>query len=157
MKHYVRILSGESIDDGRNEACGNGDRGANAYFPRRGVSEEFDVLHGLPQFVERDEAALEQCTPVNCGLDTLWATVEETNTERVFHVGDRLRYRRLRHRELRGSLSHAAAPSRGKQHIQIPQLEVTAETLLIPVHGFAHEEKLWAHRVLLLRDYGAIG
>src|SRR5713101_1793279 len=101
MKHNVRILSGEPIDDGRNEARGNGDRGANAYFPRRGVSEEFDVLHGLPQLVERDVAAIEQRAPINRGLDTLWATVEETHTECVFHVGDRLRYRGLRHRELR--------------------------------------------------------
>jgi len=39
----------------------------------------------------------------------------------MLHVGDRLRNRRLRHRELNGGLRHAAALRDGKQDVQVAQ------------------------------------
>jgi hypothetical protein len=37
----------------------------------------------------------EQCLAILRGLDALWAAIEESDPQRVFHVGDRARNGRL--------------------------------------------------------------
>src|SRR5262249_1213907 len=135
MKDDARILPGKLIDDGRYQACGKDRIGSNPQLPYRRVGEELDVLHGLLQLIERDETAIEKRARIDRGFDALRAAIKETHSERMFHVGNRLRNGGLRYAELRSSLAHAAASRHGEQDTEVPQLEVTAETLLVPFHG----------------------
>jgi hypothetical protein len=139
MNGDARILPGKPIDDRGSKAGGNDDGSPNPYFASLGVGEELDMFYSLPQLIEGNEAAIEKGAPINRGLYALRTAIQETDPERVFHVGNRLRYCRLRHRELSGCLSHAAASSHGQQDIQIPQFEMTAEALGVPLHRFPHQ------------------
>src|SRR5438876_5940310 len=113
MKDDARILPGKLIDDGRNQACGKDKIGSNPQLPYLRVGEELDVPHGLLQLIERDETAIEKRARIDRGLDALRATIKETHSERIFHIGNRLRYGGLRNRKLIGSVSHAAASRHG--------------------------------------------
>jgi ribosomal protein S12 methylthiotransferase accessory factor YcaO len=54
------------------------------------------MLHGLSELIERDQTAIEKGTTINRRLDALRTAIEETNAEREFHVGNRLRNGGLR-------------------------------------------------------------
>src|SRR5262249_23921717 len=101
MKDSARISPGQWVEDGGNKARSNDDSSYQRSPARRGVGEELYLLHALPQLVERHETTVEKCAPIECGLDTLRAAIEESDAERVFHIGNRLGYGGLRHGELR--------------------------------------------------------
>src|ERR1051325_5438482 len=98
MKDDAGILARKLFDEDSAKARGKRNRGSDPQVSRRGVGEKLHVLDGLPQFIECDDAAIEQGASVNRGLDTLGATVEEPDAERVLHVSNRPGYGRLRHR-----------------------------------------------------------
>jgi len=85
------------------------------------------VLHRLLEFIKGIEPALEQCAAIDRGFDPALTSVEQADTESIFEIGNGLRYRRLRHGKLRGSLSHAAAARDCHQNIQIPKIEMAPE------------------------------
>ena len=97
MNGDARILPGKPIDDRGSKAGGNDDGSPNPYFASLGVGEKLDMFYSLPQLIEGDEAAIEKGAPINRGLYALRTAIQETDPERVFHVGNRLRYCRLRH------------------------------------------------------------
>src|SRR5262249_50165535 len=99
----------EPIDHSRNETRSHRLGAPNADLSGRWVGQELDLFDPLPQVVERGDGPFEQSTAIQCGLDALGSAIEETDAERVLDVGDRLRYSRLRHRELRRCLPHATA------------------------------------------------
>ena len=88
MKDYSRILPGQPIDDGRNEARRDCDRASDPQFPRRRIGEEFDVLHGLLQLIEGDKAAIEKCARIDRRLRPPRVTIEQTHAECVLHIGN---------------------------------------------------------------------
>src|SRR5262249_29136058 len=103
--------------------------------------------------IKCDNAAIEKNLRIDRGLDSTRVTIEEAYAECVLHVGDRLRYRGLGHRELCSSLAHAAAPSHGQQDVKIVQLHAMAHASFIPVHRAAHQKTLWRHRKIILVIY----
>jgi hypothetical protein len=52
----------------------------------------------------------------------------------MFKISNDLRYCRLGHGKLRGSLSHAAAARDGHQNIEVPKVEMAAELSFSPFH-----------------------
>ena len=137
MNADTRILPREPVDGRGNDARANHDRRPDPHFARRRIGEEFDVLHGLLELIEGIETAVEQRAPVNGRLDPALTSIKQADPERIFQVGDGLRYRGLRHRQLSGSLSHAAATGNRHQDVQIPKIEVPAEPPLSPFHRVA--------------------
>ena len=66
MKCHPRMAAGESIDDGGYEARGQKGVASDPYFASRGVSEKFDILNALTQFVEYGHSAIHAgCTGVH--------------------------------------------------------------------------------------------
>ena len=53
-------------------------------------------------------------------FNTPAAAIQQSDAKRMFHVGHRLGYDRLRHRELRCGLSHGAGLHHGQQNMQVP-------------------------------------
>ena len=49
------------------------------------------MLHRLSELVERDQPAMKKGASINRRLDALRTAIEETNAEREFHIGNRLR------------------------------------------------------------------
>ena len=62
----------------------------------------------------------------------------------MFHVGDRFRYRRLRHGKLARGLGHTAVLRDSKKGIQIAQFEAPADTR-IDGHGCAPIKKSYMY------------
>src|SRR5262249_31452150 len=58
-KYEPRQTPGQSLDDGRYEACGQYWIASDAHVARCWIGEEFNVLHPLPQLVEYSDPALE--------------------------------------------------------------------------------------------------
>ena len=83
----------------------------------------FKLLEPLPQIVEHGGAAVEQCTPVFCQLDTPAAAVQETLSDRMLQIGDRTRNRGLAGVEKLRPFSHAAGLCHGHQRLQVVQLD----------------------------------
>src|SRR5262249_57938584 len=109
MKGQPRIAARQPLDDGGKETRGNCDGASNTQLSSRRVGEEFDMPCGLFQLIEGDDTAIQKGVRIDRGLDSTRMTVKKAYAERVLHVGNRLRYRGLRHREFCSSLAHAAA------------------------------------------------
>ena len=75
--------------------------------PNVGSERDSIDLHGLPQFVERDKAAIEKCTSVDRWMDTLRVAIKETHTQCVLQAGDCFRYDGIRDGKLLRCSRHA--------------------------------------------------
>src|SRR5205085_6705341 len=106
MKGHPRILSRESMDDGRIDS---GDRmlaPSHAYLSRGRIGKGRDVLNALPQFVEHCDASFDKRPAIRRRLYTLSAAVEQAHAEGVLQVGNRLGNGGLRHVESARRLPH---------------------------------------------------
>ena len=92
------------------------------------------MLHRLLELIKGIEPAIEQRAAVNGRLDPALTSIEQADSKGIFEIGNGLRYRRLGHGKLRGSLSHAAAARDRNQDIQVPKIEMAAEPPLSPFH-----------------------
>jgi hypothetical protein len=134
VDHHARVATEDAVDHGRAEGGRHRDRGADAHFAGRRVGEKFDVLHGLAQFVEHHQAAIEQRAPVDRRLDALRRAIEHAHTERVLEIGDRLRHHGVRDRKRARGLRHVSALHHREQDVQVAQLEPAPDTAA-PVHA----------------------
>src|SRR5262245_7009584 len=62
-------------------------------------------------------------------LDALPPPIDQADTERMLHLGNRLRYGRLRHIELARRLCHAAPAHDGIEQAKVAQLETVGNTV----------------------------
>ena len=111
------------------ERGGTGD----AYFARRRIGKELDVLDALPQFVECRKTATDEGAPVSRRFDSLRAAVEQRNANCMLKLGNRLRHDRHRDGKLAGRLGHAAGLHDGLEYVEIPQLDAAADPVC-PLH-----------------------
>ena len=119
---------------GETRATGDRVGRADADLPGRRVGQEFDVLHALAQVVEDRDAALLQCEAVGRRHDAAPPAVDQSHAERVFELGNRLGYGRLRDVEAARRLAHAAGVDQGGEDVEVAQLEATLGAL-VPGHG----------------------
>src|SRR5258706_16296620 len=124
----------QAIDHRGNKALGKNDGATKPHLAYRWIGEMLDLPDGLTQLIKGDSAAIEKSPRVDRWLDPVWRAIEQPRAERLLHVGDRFRNGRLRDRQPRRCLSHAAALSDGQQHVQIAQLEVTPDSRRVPFH-----------------------
>src|SRR5262245_66662528 len=66
-------------------------------------------------------------------VDAFGSAIEKPYPDRVLHVGDHLRYRRLRDREPLGGLAHAAELGDRQQDVKVVQFEPAADAI-VPFH-----------------------
>src|SRR5262245_62850669 len=78
-------------------------------------------------------------------VDAFGSAIEKPYPDRVLHVGDRLRYRRLRDREPLGGLAHAAELGDRQQDVKVVQFEPAADAI-VPFHCDPPESCGGGHR-----------
>ena len=107
----------------------------------RSVRKKLDLADACAQIIEDGDAPLEQCATVERRVDAFRSAIKETNAQRIFKVGDRLRYDRLCNRKTLGRLHHAAALGDSGQHAELSQLEAAAD-LLDTIHHSTYSKEL---------------
>jgi len=128
------MLPREVVDDRRHEPGHQWAGASHPQFPRSRVRKELYSFDALTQFVEDGHAAIDDLTAIYGRLDTIRSAVEETHAQRMLKFADRLRNHRVRYRELYRCLGHAPGLRDGKQNMEVPQLDATADTVC-PIHG----------------------
>src|ERR1700704_5813692 len=103
-------------------------------FTRCRIGQELNLFDTLSEFVEDGHASLDDCPPVSREFNTPSAAIQQSDAKRMFHVGYRFGYDRLRHRKLPCSFSHAAGLHHGQQNMQVPQFE-SAPDAIAPRHA----------------------
>jgi hypothetical protein len=105
----------------------------NPHFAGRGVGEEFDILHAVPQFVEDGDAAFEQGSAVDRRLGTMTVAFKQAHAEHMFEIGNDLGYDGLGNREMLRRLRHTLALHHGQQDMEITQLYAATDAFR-PLH-----------------------
>ena len=119
MQDDIWIRLGETSDDFGKNPGSKRLWTSNAQFSRGRIGQELDVSYALLQLIERGDASLEQCGPVQGGLDPSRMSIKKPHAECVFKVGNDFRNGRLRNAELPSRLGHAAAADRRAKHVQV--------------------------------------
>src|SRR5262245_17793888 len=134
MEYDAWKLSGEPMD-----YCGDkaNTRRKIAGYPdltRRRVGKKFDVLYGLPQFVERDDAAIKKRATVNSEFDTLPGAIKKTHAQSIFQIGNRFCDDGVGHAELFNGLQHIPGLHDRQKNMQVTQPKPLANSIA-PFHG----------------------
>jgi len=132
------MLAREALDDGRQQSGRNAFGAADAQLARGRVGHKSKLLDAMLELVENGQAAPGKGATIGRRFDTAAAAVEQTKPQRVLHVRDRLRYRRLRDRKLGRRLGHAPLLHHGEKNMQVPQLETASDTI-DPLHGASYQ------------------
>jgi hypothetical protein len=96
-------------------------------------------------FVEGQNVAID----IGRRLDAFRRAIENPYADRVLDVRDRLRYRRLGHRQPLGGFPHAAELGDRQQHVQIVQLEPPADAV-VPLHREALRRRRTPHSYMIM-------
>ena len=120
MNHDFRMAAPKLVENGGERPCDEGLIASDFYFARRRVGQELNLFDTFSELVEDGRASLDHRLPVGREFNTPAAAIQQSDAKRMFHVGHRLGYDRLRHRELRRGLSHAPGLHHGQQNMQVP-------------------------------------
>ena len=126
VKHHARVATVEPVHDRRNETRSEWMGTADPHLANPGIGQEFDVLHTLPQLIERGIAAAEHGAPICRKLDTTRISLQQTNAEGVLEFADRARDDGMGYGQLACRLGHAAELCDGDKDMQIAQLDPAA-------------------------------
>src|SRR5437588_8716657 len=106
MNRDSRMAAPKLIKNGGEWPCDEGFIASDVDFTRRRISQKLDLFDAFFEFVKDGCAALDHCPPVVREFDTTSAAIQQSDAKRMFHVGHRFGYDRLRHGKLRCGLSH---------------------------------------------------
>src|SRR5262249_10795935 len=134
MQFDPRIPLGKACDHGGDEAFGIRRCAADAQFPYGRIRQERDLLHASTQFIENDRPAAQEGPPIGRWLSPLRRAVKETDVERIFKVGDRLRHDRVRDGKSIRRPRHAPGLRHRKKDMRIAQFDPAANPLC-PLHA----------------------
>src|SRR5262245_9291770 len=127
------MLLRKTVDDRGQQPARDRLGSSDPYLAGRRIGEVLDALAALSYFLECAQASPQQCTAIGRGLDAFGSAIEKPYPDRALHVGDRLRYRRLRDREPLGGLAHAAELGDRQQDVKVVQFEPAADAI-VPFH-----------------------
>ena len=106
--------------------------------PAVGLAKNSVLLDALAKVVKHDDAPLEQRFAIQRRLDPQRCAIKQARGDGVFEIGNRLRHRGLRHREIGRGFSHAAPLRHGHEDMQIAQLQSPSDPL-VPGLGSVHD------------------
>src|SRR5262245_48944555 len=108
VKNQFWMSAGQLFDDGRYQAGRERFGASDAQLARRRIGEKVNLIYAPIDLVEDSHAALQECAAVERRLCPMLAAIQESHTEHLFQVSDRLGNDGLGDRELLGGLAHGA-------------------------------------------------